>query len=130
MTLQISHKCKGHCTVFNGRCAHFGIIWLLGLKNLKHFATSFLNTIIINKTLVYKYMYIYIYIYIYTYIYVCMYIHICVYIIYIYIIYIYIYICIYYIYIYIYIGGMGTYYKKGHFACLHAPQKRCLFKYF
>ena len=32
--LQISHKCEGHPTAFHGTCAHFGIIWHLGLKNL------------------------------------------------------------------------------------------------
>ena len=31
--LQISHKCEGHSTVFHETCAHFGIIWHLGLKN-------------------------------------------------------------------------------------------------
>ena len=32
--LQISHKCEGHSTIFHGTCAHFGIIWHLGLENL------------------------------------------------------------------------------------------------
>ena len=32
--LQISHKCEDNSTVFHRTCAHFGIIWHLGLKNL------------------------------------------------------------------------------------------------
>ena len=32
--LQISCKCEGHSTVFPGTCAHFGMIWHIGLKNL------------------------------------------------------------------------------------------------
>ena len=32
--LQISHKCEGHSTVFHGTCTHFGIILILGWKNL------------------------------------------------------------------------------------------------
>ena len=64
MTLQISHKYEGHSIAFHWTCAHFGIIWHLGLKNLKDFPMSFLNTIIINKTL-FTNIYIYIFLKLY-----------------------------------------------------------------
>ena len=35
--LQISQKCEGCSSVFHGTCAHFGIIWHLGLKILTAF---------------------------------------------------------------------------------------------